>query len=98
MLLPLYLLALTALLVGASSLYMPMIKAFPVTWIYYLSFVSRPIVWAILVGSGASTLWLTFFPTRTYKAFIERRAARVSRHFGDGASHVDIQKIEGIGF
>ncbi|MCK5690287.1 DUF3179 domain-containing protein [Myxococcota bacterium] len=59
MLLPLYLLALTALLVGASSLYMPMIKAFPVTWIYYLSFVSRPIVWAILVGSGASTLWLT---------------------------------------
>jgi hypothetical protein len=28
---------------------------------------------------GASTLWLTFFPNKAYKAFVERRAARVQR-------------------
>jgi hypothetical protein len=28
---------------------------------------------------GASTLWLTFFPTQGYKAFVERRAARAQR-------------------
>jgi len=28
---------------------------------------------------GASTLWLTFFPSKAYKAFVERRAARAQR-------------------
>jgi hypothetical protein len=28
---------------------------------------------------GAATLWLTFFPMKAYKAFVERRAARVQR-------------------
>jgi len=28
---------------------------------------------------GASTLWLTFFPTKAYKAFVERRAARAQQ-------------------
>jgi hypothetical protein len=28
---------------------------------------------------GASTLWLTFFPGKVYKAFVERRAARIAQ-------------------
>lgn len=30
---------------------------------------------------GASALWLTFFPNRAYKAFVERRAARAQRRW-----------------
>jgi len=57
--LPLYLLAITSLLVGTAAIYMALIKSFPVQWLYYHYFVRKPVVWAILIGSTAWTLWAT---------------------------------------
>ncbi|MDX2473201.1 MAG: DUF3179 domain-containing (seleno)protein [Candidatus Krumholzibacteria bacterium] len=51
----LYVLALIALLVGTAAIYMALLKAFPVQWLYYHYFVRKPIVWSIL---GGSLLWV----------------------------------------
>ncbi len=51
----LYILALIALLVGTAAIYMALLKAFPVQWLYYHYFVRKPIVWSIL---GGSVLWV----------------------------------------
>ena len=52
-----YLLALIALLVGTATIYMALIEAFPVKYLYYHYFIRKPINWTILV---AISLW-TFF-------------------------------------
>ncbi len=53
----LYLLALVSLLVGTSAVYMALIEAFPIRWLYYRSVFGKPIVWTILIGSIAWSLW-----------------------------------------
>ncbi len=57
--LPLYLLAVTSLLVGGAAFYMAMIEAFPLQWLYYRGRFAKPVVWAIFVGSIAWALWTT---------------------------------------
>ena len=49
--LPFYLLAIIALLVGTAAIYMALIAAFPVSWLYYHLFLRKPLVWAILLGT-----------------------------------------------
>ena len=52
----LYPLALISLLTGTAAIYMAMIPAFPVEWLYYHYFIRKPIVWMIFIGT---LLWTT---------------------------------------
>ena len=47
----LYVLAISALLVGTAAVYMALLKPFPVQWLYYHYFIRKPAVWTILAGS-----------------------------------------------
>lgn len=49
-----YLLAIVSLLVGTAAIYMALIEAFPVRWLYWHYFVRKPIVWGIF---GLTLLW-----------------------------------------
>ena len=53
----LYLLAIVSLLVGTAAIYMALIEAFPIRWLYYRRVFGKPIVWTILIGSIAWSLW-----------------------------------------
>ena len=44
----LYLLAVTALLVGTAAIYMALVQVFPVQWLYYHYFIRKPVVWSLL--------------------------------------------------
>lgn len=50
-----YLLAIIALATGTAAIYMALIQSFSVKWLYYHYFISKPIVWAILV---ATVVWV----------------------------------------
>ena len=63
--LALYLLAALALLVSTAAIYMALIRAFPVEWLYYHYFLRKPVVWGIL---GISILW-TLWRAATAAAF-----------------------------
>lgn len=56
----LYLLAAIALLVGTAAIYMALIRAFPVQWLFYHYFIRKPMVWSILVGSLLWVGWQAF--------------------------------------
>ena len=56
---PLYLLAIISLLVGTAAVYMALIRAVPIQWLYYRHLWGKPLVWMILIGSTAWALWLT---------------------------------------
>ena len=45
-----YFLAFTALLIGTAAIYMALIEAFPVNWLYYHYFIRKPINWTIFFG------------------------------------------------
>lgn len=45
-----YILAFTALLIGTAAVYMVLIEAFPVSWLYYHYFIRKPVNWAIFIG------------------------------------------------
>ena len=47
----LYVLAISALLVGTAAVYMALLRPFPVQWLYYHYFIRKPAVWTILAGS-----------------------------------------------
>ncbi|MCB1360873.1 MAG: hypothetical protein KDJ96_07180, partial [Rhodobacteraceae bacterium] len=57
-----YLLAIIALLVGTAAIYMALIAAFPVSWLYYHLFLRKPLVWAILLGTLAWAAVQPVFP------------------------------------
>jgi hypothetical protein len=59
MILLFYLLAILALAIGTAAIYMALIPAFPVQWLYYHYFIRKPVVWAILAGSVAWALATT---------------------------------------
>lgn len=42
-----YLLAITSLLIGTAAIYMALIEAFPVKWLYYHYFIRKPVTWTI---------------------------------------------------
>ncbi len=44
-----YILSLLALTVGTAAIYMTLIEAFPVNWLYYHYFIRKPINWTIFV-------------------------------------------------
>lgn len=48
-----YLLALVSLLVGTAAIYMALIEAFPISWLYWHYFVRKPLVWVIFLGTLA---------------------------------------------
>ena len=56
----LYLIATIALLVGTAAIYMALIKAFPVQWLYYYYFIRKPVVWSILGGALIWTTWQSY--------------------------------------
>jgi len=58
MMIILYLLATIALLVGTAAIFMALIKAFPVQWLYYHYFIRKPVVWTIFAGSLLWVAWL----------------------------------------
>ncbi|MCB1395043.1 MAG: DUF3179 domain-containing protein [Rhodobacter sp.] len=49
-----YLLALVALLVGTAAIYMALIEAFPVRWLYWHLFIRKPVTWGIF---ALTLLW-----------------------------------------
>ncbi len=55
-----YFLAVIAMATGTAAIYMALINSFPVQWLYYHYFIRKPVVWAILVGSGLWVSWVTF--------------------------------------
>jgi len=65
----LYLLAAIALLIGTAAIYMALVKAFPVQWLYYHYFIRKPLVWSILGGSLTWVAWRAYgagsFPLET---------------------------------
>ena len=69
MLIPLYLFAIIALIVGTAAIYMALIRIFPVQWLYYHYFIRKPIVWSIFLGSILWVSWITLqtniFPLST---------------------------------
>ena len=55
----LYVLAISALLVGTAAVYMALLRPFPVQWLYYHYFIRKPAVWTILIGSLVYVTWLS---------------------------------------
>lgn len=45
-----YLLAFIALIIGTAAIYMALIEAFPISWLYYHYFIRKPINWSIFIG------------------------------------------------
>lgn len=45
-----YMLAFTAVLIGTAAIYMALIEAFPVSWLYYHYFIRKPVNWSIFIG------------------------------------------------
>lgn len=58
-----YLLALVSLLVATAAIYMALIEAFPVNWLYWHYFIRKPLVWTILAGTLAWGLLQHPFPS-----------------------------------
>lgn len=46
-----YLLAIVSLLVGTAAIYMALIEAFPVSWLYWHYFIRKPFVWTVFLGT-----------------------------------------------
>ncbi len=44
-----YILAFTALIIGTAAIYMALIEAFPISWLYYHYFIRKPVNWSILI-------------------------------------------------
>lgn len=53
-----YILAFSSLLIGTAAIYMALIEAFPVSWLYYHYFIRKPVNWLILIGIILWTLYL----------------------------------------
>lgn len=58
MIITLYLLAIMALVIGTAAIYMALVKAFPVQWLYYHYRLRKPLVWLIF---GSSLVWVLAF-------------------------------------
>lgn len=46
----LYSISIFALLIGTAAIYMTLIEAFPLRWLYYHYFIRKPINWSIFIG------------------------------------------------
>ncbi len=55
-----YILAFIALTVGTAAIYMALIEAFPVSWLYYHYFIRRPVNWSIFIGLIIWTIVIYF--------------------------------------
>lgn len=53
-----YILAFSALIIGTAAIYMALIEAFPVSWLYYHYFIRKPINWSIFIGIILWTLFI----------------------------------------
>ena len=52
-----YILAFTALIISTAAVYMALIEAFPVSWLYYHYFIRKPVNWSIFIGL---LIWIAF--------------------------------------
>ena len=88
----LYVLAISALLVGTAAVYMALLKPFPVQWLYYHYFIRKPAVWTILAGS---LVYVTFLSLERGTFPLAACRALGADRFG-GLSH--LSNAPGIGF
>ena len=62
-----YILAFIALLIGTAAIYMALIEAFPISWLYYHYFIRKSINWSIFIGVLLWAIFITYqdneFPT-----------------------------------
>src|SRR5690554_3825684 len=84
MLMMFYVFALVSLAIGTAAVYMTLIQAFPVQWLYYHYFVRKPLTWAILLGGVGVALFVTWqigeFPLGTIAPLLLMGLAVILAH------------------